>query len=268
MRTPAASAMRTRLRRSPLTASRASRMLSQTGVPTSTTLLWSSGLIWSPRWAPAASISSMWLLSSRVAGSTSWNSSSMPIVNFSGMGADVGIVAGKAGAAGLRSYRLAPVLLALLARAAAAQEPAAALPRGPIELRDEWLPAQNRLTLPAVSTDVLAPGALRLRVSLDAGNDFGWRQNIRGESPLQRDFLVDGEHRTLALELRRGLGDRVETGARLPLRWRGGGFLDGVIDAVHGVTVRLGLPDNQRPFFLSDRFRVLGRDAQGRAVSW
>src|SRR5262245_33228172 len=83
MRTPAASAMRTRLRRSPLTASRASRMLSQTGVPTSTTLLWSSGLIWSPRCAPAASISSMWLLSARVEGSTSWNSSSIPRVSRS-----------------------------------------------------------------------------------------------------------------------------------------------------------------------------------------
>src|SRR5262249_52569833 len=57
----------------------------QTGVPTSTTLWCSSGLICSPRWLPAANISSMWLFSSRVRGSTSWNSSSMPRVNW-GMG--------------------------------------------------------------------------------------------------------------------------------------------------------------------------------------
>jgi hypothetical protein len=79
---------------------------------------------------------------------------------------------------------------------------------------------------------------------------------------------VDGEHRTLALELRHGLGRDLEAGARLPLHWRGPGLLDGLIDAFHGITTRLGLPDNQRPFFQADRFRVQGRDAAGHPVSW
>lgn len=152
------------------------------------------------------------------------------------------------------------------ASASAAQGPAA--PSGPIELREEWLLAQNRLTLPAVSPDVLAAGVTRLRLSFDWGNDFGWLQDVRGEQPNDRRFMVDGEHRTLALELRRGLGRGLEAGARLPLRWRGPGILDGVIDAFHGLTLRLGLPDNQRAFFLGDRFRVLGRDPSGRALSW
>ena len=196
----------------------------------------------------------MWLFSSRVVGSTSWNSSSIPIVNFSGMGVNGRIVAG----------RSLPALIAwLLAAPALAQEA-----RGPIELREEWLLAQNRLTLPAIAPDVLPAGTARLRLSLDWGNDFGWQQDVRGEEPEDRRYMVDGEHRTLALELRRGLGRGVEAGARLPLRWRGGGMLDGVIDAFHEFTLRLGLPDNQRSFFATDRFRVDGTDRAGNGVSW
>jgi hypothetical protein len=115
---------------------------------------------------------------------------------------------------------------------------------------------------------VLPAGAARLRLSLDWGNDFGWRQDVRGEEPEDRRYMVDGEHRTLALELRRGLGGGLEAGARLPLRWRGGGMLDGVIDAFHAFTLRLGLPDNQRSFFETDRFRVEGTDRAGHSVSW
>src|SRR5688500_17033198 len=60
------------------TAARASWLSPQMGVPTSTTLRCSSGLIWSPSCAPPASISSMWLFSSDVAGSTSPNSTWIP----------------------------------------------------------------------------------------------------------------------------------------------------------------------------------------------
>jgi hypothetical protein len=194
----------------------------------------------------------------------------MPIVNFSGMGAGRRIVSGRAGAGRLRLRRCPiPALLAWLVCSgpAAAQDASAPL-RGPIELRDEWLPAQSRLTLPAASPDVLAGGVTRLRLSFDWGNDFGWIQDVRGEQPNDRRFIVDGEHRTLALELRRGLGGGFEAGARLPVRWRGPGLLDGVIDAFHELTLRLGLPDNQRGSFLNNQFRVGGRDAAGQAVAW
>src|SRR6185436_15324697 len=93
MRTPPASAMLMSERRRCFTASLASGMSWQTGVPTSTTLRCNSGLISSPRWVPAASISSMWLFSSRVWGSMSWNSSSMPRVKRGSITASGGSIA-------------------------------------------------------------------------------------------------------------------------------------------------------------------------------
>ena len=57
-------------------------------------------------------------------------------------------------------------------------------------------------------------------------------------------------------------------GLRLPLRWRGPGVLDGVIDWWHRVTAPLGIPDNGRSRFATDRFRVLGRDQDLQPVVW
>jgi len=136
--------------------------------------------------------------------------------------------------------------------------------RGPIEWREEWLLAQPRLTLPVTGPDLLAPGRTRVRVDLDWGNDFGWSQNVAGESPDDRRFLVDGEHRSASLGIRRGLTPRFELGVRLPLRWRGGGLMDGIIDWVHG----LGFPDNGRGFFLRDQLRVRGRDESFLPFIW
>ena len=109
------------------------------GVPTSTTLWCSSGLIWSPRWPPAAIISSMWLFSSRVTGSTSWNSSSMPSVNFSAMDANGRTVSARE----TRTLFLALMVWVAQAGLSAAQEGPTPPPRGPIELRDEWLPRRT-----------------------------------------------------------------------------------------------------------------------------
>jgi hypothetical protein len=201
----------------------------------------------------------------------SWNSSSIPIVNFSAMGLTARIVPActrRARGSG-RGGRAALAALAVLSCAApAAPGEGSSAPRGPIELRDEWLLCQMRLTLPALAPDTLPSGRSRLRLTFDWGNDFGWSQDVRGETPVDRRFLVDGEHRTLALELTHGWGRGLETGVRLPLRWRGPGVMDGLIDAFHDVTARLGIPDNGRPSFLTDRFRVLGRDSEGRPVDW
>jgi hypothetical protein len=172
--------------------------------------------------------------------------------------------------------RSAAVAGAVLAAALAVPAPAAAqdagvpapASRGPFESRDEWLLAQNRLSLPAATPDALAPGETRLRVDLDWGNDFGWSQSLVGEVPGDRRFLIDGEHSTLALEVRHGVGGRLGLGARLPLRWRGAGVLDGVIDWWHRLTAPIGVPDNGRSRFDTGRFRVLGRDREGRALEW
>jgi len=151
---------------------------------------------------------------------------------------------------------------------AVAQEPDAGTARGPFEAREEWLLAQNRLSLPATTPDALARGETRLRVDVDWGNDFGWRQQHIGENPGARDFLVDGEHSTVGLEVRRGISGSVSLGARLPLRWRGAGALDGIIDWWHRLTAPIGIPDNGRSQFDTNRFRVLGRDQQLRPVVW
>src|SRR5262245_57421907 len=129
----------------------------------------------------------MWLLSSRVTGSMSWNSSSIPIVNFSAMGLTARIVpactrrARGARACG-RGRRAALAALAVLSCAApAAPGEGGSAPRGPIELRDEWLLCQMRLTLPALAPDPLPSGRSRLRLAFDWGNDFGCSQDVRGE---------------------------------------------------------------------------------------
>jgi hypothetical protein len=158
--------------------------------------------------------------------------------------------------------------LACFAPSVAGAADAPPLPRGPFEAREEWLLSQNRLSLPSTTPDALGPGETRLRLDVDWGNDFGWSQPIAGEVSVGRRFLVDGEHATLGLEARRGLGGRLSVGLRLPLRWRGAGALDGVIDWWHRVTAPIGIPDNGRSLFSTHRFRVLGRDQDLRPVVW
>jgi Protein of unknown function (DUF3187) len=157
------------------------------------------------------------------------------------------------------------VLTPLAALAQGAAPPAA---RGPFEAREQWLLGQNRLSLPSTTPDPLAPGETRLRLDVDWGNDFGWNQQFVGEDPGERRFLVDGEHSTLGIELRRGVSGSLSLGARLPLCWRGAGTLDGVIDWWHRLTAPLGIPDNGRSYFENRRFRVLGRDHQMQPVVW
>lgn len=156
------------------------------------------------------------------------------------------------------------LLLALVPSLAVADDVAGG---GPFEWRERWLLAQGRLTLPPVSPEALPPGATILRLDFDWGNDLGWEQDRAGEMAVGRNFLVDGEHRTLALDARRGVAQSLDLGVRVPVEWRGGGLLDGVIEWFHGFTRALGLPDNGRPSFTRDLLRVdLRRD--GEPLRW
>ena len=140
-----------------------------------------------------------------------------------------------------------------------AQEPR----RGPFEIRDGWLLAQTRLTLPALLPDVARRGQTQWCLAGDWGNDFGWRSGVTaGQDPR---FLIDGEHRSLTLAVSHGLGRGFALEARLPLLWRGAGSLDGVIDWWHRAT---GLPDNGRPLFPEYRFVGEGLDERSRQVRW
>ncbi len=144
-----------------------------------------------------------------------------------------------------------------------ASEPS--LRRGPPGIRDEQLLAQSRLTLPALSPDTLGRGGWAFGVSLAISNTFSWVQDVPGESPGDRRFLIDGEAWTVDLTARRGLTADLDVGARLPVRWRGGGILDGLIDTWHRL---LHLPDGGRPLFRRNAFRVEGFTTSGQSFSW
>jgi hypothetical protein len=137
--------------------------------------------------------------------------------------------------------------------------------RGPAPIHDEHLFAQPRLTLTALGPDTLGRGRWSLRTSLVWTNSFSWTQDVAGESPADRRFLVDGESRTLDVTLVRGLTEDVDIALRVPLRWRGGGILDGLIDAWHRL---VGLPDGDRGLFRRNAFRAEGLTTGGTRFSW
>jgi hypothetical protein len=163
----------------------------------------------------------------------------------------------------------AVLLIACFSTALAAEEPAgngsSYSARGPAEIRDGQLLAQSRLTLPAVAPQVAAAGRWELRTSVLWSNTFSWTQDRAGETPVSRSFLLDGETATLDLFLRRGLTRTLDVGLRTTLHERGGGSLDGFIDAWHRL---VNLPDGDRPDFRRDAFRVEGQTTSGAAFSW
>ncbi len=141
-------------------------------------------------------------------------------------------------------------------------------PRGPSEIRDEWILAQPKMTLPAVSPDPLAQGRWQVKFHIDRGSDFGWSQRGPAENPVDRRFLVDGEHQTTELNLRYGLFPQLSFGVRFPVHWRGAGFMDGAIDWFHELGEPIGFLDNGRPSFINDSYRVEGRQPDGTPISW
>lgn|GEM_PF-1586027 len=159
---------------------------------------------------------------------------------------------------------LAPVLMAREPR------PTPRLRRGPVEERDEWILAQPRLTMPPLSPDPVGCGRWRVRLAAHRGNDFGWTQTSTGELPAggDRRFLVDGEHQTTEASVRYGVSPTLDVAVRLPVHWRGAGFMDGPIDVFHEALAWAGVKDNKRPDFDNDRYRVEGRSAAGVPFSW
>ena len=79
---------------------------------------------------------------------------------------------------------------------------------------------------------------------------------------------MDGEHQTTAATVEYGVSDCLTVGLRVPVFWRGGGFMDEIIDAFHEAGKGLGFLDNGRPAFELDRYRVEGRQPDGTPWSW
>jgi hypothetical protein len=121
------------------------------------------------------------------------------------------------------------------------------------------------LTLPAATPATTPAGRWSLSVAGLWSSTFVWNQNRSGEAPELRRFLVDGDSLTVDAAVRRGLTRDLDVGLRLPVRWRGAGALDGPIDFWHRLT---GLPDNHRPDFLQNAFRVEGLTDDGGSFSW
>ncbi len=157
------------------------------------------------------------------------------------------------------------LLLLLAAGAAYAQTPPDNLHPGPSEIRDEHVLAQPRLTLTALSPAITPAGQWSLSLSTLWSNSFSWNQDVPGEFPGHRSYLMDAETFTLDATLRYGLRRNLEVGLRLPLRWRGGGILDALIDAWHSA---LDLPNGGRPYFPRDAFQVEGTTTTGQSFSW
>lgn len=134
--------------------------------------------------------------------------------------------------------------------------------RGPVEVRDPFLLAQPRLTLPATSPDTLGCGVTSLRAQFTSGNSFGWGQSESGETPADRQFLVDGESRTFEVLAMHGVTPDLDLGLRVPLHWRGAGWSDPLIDAFHELTSFATL-DNMRGDFRENSFRIEGRTYGG-----
>ena len=89
---------------------------------------------------------------------------------------------------------LAAASLALAASALEGQP----IERGPLALRDGQVLAQGRLSLPAESAATVEPGQTEWRLGLLWANTFAWTQDVPGEAPSDRRFLLDGE--TLSLD--------------------------------------------------------------------
>lgn len=107
-------------------------------------------------------------------------------------------------------------------------------------------------------------GRTRLRLAGDWGNDFGLRRRGVGDAR-ELVYVVDGEHRSASLEVGHGLTERLTLHARLPLLWRGGGVLDGLIDGWHDL---LGLPGGGRSLFPRNQLRVAALRRSRHDFEW
>ncbi len=160
----------------------------------------------------------------------------------------------------------APLLLVFVFAATLARADSAEVTsRGPTEIRDGQLLAQPRLTLPAVAPFTTRRGAWELQLSGLWANSFSWTQDVAGEHPHTRYFLIDGEALVLDATVRRGLTRSLDVGLRVPVEHRSGGTLDPFIDWWHRVA---NVPDGARPEFVQNAFRVEGITTQKAPFSW
>jgi len=131
-------------------------------------------------------------------------------------------------------------LALMMGRGVVAQEaipaPSLSASRGPIPIRDAR--PYNLLFLQFVpeTGDVLPVRSNRYDLQLDLINNLLIPTVGTGSTVVE-----DNEYQRLRFAWRRGLGKQTEIGVFVPLMWRNGGILDGIIKAYHHLT---GLTDN------------------------
>jgi len=108
--------------------------------------------------------------------------------------------------------------------------------RGPLPVENQRPYQAVFLRFPAQNPEVLAKKQTRLGVQFDTANNLLIPGPSNGAS-VREDF----ETGRLKIGLRRGIGKEFEIGVSSQLFGRGGGYLDGAIDAYHGL---LGLGGN------------------------
>ena len=138
--------------------------------------------------------------------------------------------------AGLALMLAGCVLLPAAHAQGVADNPAYDPPRGPIPIRDARPYNLLFLQFTPESGDVLAPRTNRFDLQLDLINN-----QLIPDPRLGATVVEDNEYQRLKLTWRRGLGKRTELGFFVPVEWRDGGILDGIISAYHHL---VGLQDN------------------------
>lgn len=123
--------------------------------------------------------------------------------------------------------------------------------RGPLEVRDPFILAYQRLSPWARSPETLAHLQVEASVRTTWANSYGFRD---------RRILIDAETWRADMTIRLGLFDRFEVGVTLPYEWRGGGHMDGFLEGFHET---FGLPDGNRDKSKRDTFNVTGVEDDG-----
>jgi hypothetical protein len=117
-----------------------------------------------------------------------------------------------------------------------ADNPQYGAPRGPIPIRDSLPFNLLFLQFTPETADVLRSGGNRYDVQLDVINNL-----LIPDPRLGATVYIHNEYQQLKFAWRRGLDARTELGVFVPIEWRDGGFLDGIISGYHHF---FGLPAN------------------------
>lgn len=140
--------------------------------------------------------------------------------------------------------RILFAVLILLAPAPAQGE-FAERPQGPVRADSLYALDGGHLSFPPRSGKLLASSELQIRISGSLANT----------SIIRDQYRVDTESRSFAVSAAWGIGQDTDMEIELPLRWRGGGVLDPLIDGWHQA---FGMPRGRRDRVGDNEYDVSG----------